>query len=40
MTQVLKSKNQANNVISDSAWISGVEYDEEEFYDERYDEEE
>ena len=36
----LKIKNRANHIIFDSAWIAGVDYDEEEFEDEEYDEEE
>jgi hypothetical protein len=37
MPKGLKIKNRANNVIFDSAWIAGVDYDEEEFADENYD---
>jgi hypothetical protein len=36
----LKIKNRANLVIFDSAWIAGVDFDEEEFNDENYVEEE
>ena len=34
--QVLKTKNLANSVIFDSAWISGVYYEEEEFDNNEY----
>jgi hypothetical protein len=34
----LKITNRSNNVIFDSAWIAGVDYDEEEFDDDEYDE--
>ena len=37
MPQLLKTKNQANNVVFDSVLISGVDYDEEEFDDDKYD---
>jgi hypothetical protein len=36
----LKITNRANNVIFDSAWIAGVDYDEDEFEDDEYDEDE
>ena len=39
MPQGLKISNRANNIIFDSAWIAGVDYDEEDFDDEVYDEE-
>jgi hypothetical protein len=35
----LKITNRANRVIFDSAWIAGVDYDEEQFEDEEYEEE-
>jgi hypothetical protein len=34
----LKITNRANNVIFDTAWIAGVDYDEEEFDDDNYEE--
>jgi hypothetical protein len=40
MPEGLKITNRANNVIFDSAWIAGVDYDEEQFDDEEYDEDE
>ena len=36
MPQGLKIKNQANNVILDSDWIAGVDYDEAEFDNDKY----
>ena len=39
MPQGLKIKNKSNNVIFGSAWIAGVDYDEEIFEDGEYDEE-
>jgi hypothetical protein len=38
MPKGLKIQNRANNVIFDSALIAGVDYDEEEFNDEDYEE--
>jgi hypothetical protein len=35
----LKITNRANIIIFDTAWIAGVDYDEEEFDEEEYDEE-
>jgi hypothetical protein len=40
MPEGLKIKNRANLVIFDSAWIAGVDFDEQEFNDENYVEEE
>jgi hypothetical protein len=40
MPEGLKITNRANNVIFDTAWIAGVDYDEQEFDDEDYDKEE
>ena len=40
MPEGLKITNRAKNVIFDSAWIAGVDYDEEQFDDEGYDVEE
>jgi hypothetical protein len=40
MPEGLKIKNRANNIIFDSAWIAGVDSDEEEFDDKEYTEEE
>ena len=37
---VLKIRNRANIIIFDSAWIAGVDYDEDEFDDEEYTDEE
>jgi hypothetical protein len=39
MPEGLKITNQANNVIFDTAWIAGVDYDEQEFDDDEYDKE-
>ena len=40
MPEGLKIKNRTNNIIFDSAWIAGVDYDEEEFNDDDYEDEE
>ena len=40
MPQGIKITNKENKVILYSVWISGVDYDEENFYDNEYDEEE
>ena len=40
MPEGLKIKNRADNIIFDSAWIAGVDYDEEEFNDDTYEDEE
>jgi hypothetical protein len=40
MPEGLKIKNRANHIIFDSAWIAGVEYDEEQFDDGEYEEQE
>jgi hypothetical protein len=40
MPEGLKITNRANNIIFDTAWIAGVDYDEQEFDDDEYDEEE
>jgi hypothetical protein len=40
MPEGLKIQNRANNIIFDSAWIAGVDYDEDEFDDDDYNEEE
>jgi hypothetical protein len=40
MPEGLKITNRANNVIFDTAWIAGVDYDEQEFDDDEYDKEE
>jgi hypothetical protein len=40
MLEGLKITNRANNVIFYTAWIAGVDYDEQEFDDDEYDEEE
>jgi hypothetical protein len=39
MPKGLKIANRANQIIFDSAWIAGVDYDEELFDDEDYNEE-
>jgi hypothetical protein len=40
MPEGLKITNWANNVIFDTAWIAGVDYDKQEFDDDEYNEEE
>ena len=40
MPQVLKITNKANNAIFNSACIAGVDYDEQSFEDDEYEEEE
>jgi hypothetical protein len=40
MPEGLKITNQVNNVIFDTAWVAGVDYDEQEFDDDEYDKEE
>ena len=40
MPQGIKITNKENKVILYSVWISGVDYDEENFDDNEYDEEE
>jgi hypothetical protein len=40
MPEGLKITNRANNVIFDTAWIVGVDYNKQEFDDDEYDEEE
>ena len=39
MPQGLKITNKSNNVIFNSSWIAGVDYDEEIFDDDKYEEE-